>query len=62
MAGIFGHEAANQAMSRTLWDLTWAPQLDAAGSRVVAATGYSCRSQAHRFAPGRPLHHPVALI
>jgi len=62
MAGIFGHEAANQAMSRTLWDLTWAPQVDAAGSRVVAATGYSCRSQAHRFAPGQHLHHPVALI
>lgn len=63
MAGIFGHEAANQAMSRTLWDLTWAPQLAAAGPhRVVAATGYSCRSQAHRFAPGARLHHPVALL
>ncbi len=62
MAGIFGHEEANQAMSRTLWDLTWAPQLEAAGPRVVAATGYSCRSQAHRFAPGHPIHHPVALI
>ncbi|MDH4075541.1 MAG: FAD-binding protein, partial [Acidimicrobiia bacterium] len=62
MAGIFGHEAANQAMSRTLWDLTWAPQLDGPGHLVVAATGYSCRSQAHRFAPGRALHHPVALI
>lgn len=66
MAGIFGHEAANQTVSRTLWDLTWAPQLAATGTgghpRVVAATGYSCRSQAHRFAPDARLHHPVALI
>ena len=65
MAGIFGHEAANQEMSRQLFDLTWRPQLDGSGlddrTHAVAATGYSCRSQAARLA-GVELVHPVHLV
>jgi FAD/FMN-containing dehydrogenase/Fe-S oxidoreductase len=63
MAGIFGHEVANQAMSRALWDLTWAgPVADAAiGGSLAVATGYSCRAQAKRFGPVA-IRHPVHLL
>ncbi len=67
MAGIFGHEADNQQLSRDLWEATWAGPVAAAGATdgdgggVVAATGYSCRSQATRFGGLRPLH-PVELL
>ncbi|MGB5759914.1 MAG: FAD-linked oxidase C-terminal domain-containing protein, partial [Acidimicrobiales bacterium] len=57
MAGIFGHEVENQSMSRALWDLTWATRIDAEDA-VPVATGYSCRSQAARFAD-RPVGHPL---
>ncbi len=57
MAGIFGHEVGNQSMSRTLWDLTWAERVSS-DNAVPVATGYSCRSQAARFAD-RPVGHPL---
>lgn len=59
MAGIFGHEAGNQAMSRTIWDLSWAHHVEAA--TMVAATGFSCRSQSQRMGAGRTVH-PVELL
>jgi len=59
MAGVFGHEQANQAMSRTLWDRSWAPEMR--GDRLAVATGYSCRSQAARFGD-QPIEHPLALL
>lgn len=62
MAGIFGHEVENQKMSRTLWDLTWADQMAPGDSAItVVATGYSCRSQAKRFARD-PIKHPIHLL
>ncbi len=61
MAGIFGHERANQAMSRRLWEQNWRDPVEAAGGRAVAATGWSCRSQAARFGQ-RQLGHPVGLV
>ncbi|MEM9564333.1 MAG: FAD-binding and (Fe-S)-binding domain-containing protein [Actinomycetota bacterium] len=62
MAGIFGHEVGNQELSRRLWDLTWAGHLgDVGGPATVVATGFSCRSQAKRFAGRRP-PHPVELL
>jgi Fe-S oxidoreductase len=69
MAGIFGHEIANQAMSRALWDMTWAAHAGPAPSAadpaspapLLVATGFSCRSQAERFAPA-PLRHPIHLL
>ncbi|MEM7324280.1 MAG: FAD-binding and (Fe-S)-binding domain-containing protein [Actinomycetota bacterium] len=64
MAGIFGHERGNQELSRALFDLTWSEPV-AAGrenpDRVVAATGYSCRSQTKRLVGDR-LQHPVHLL
>jgi len=63
MAGIFGHEVANQEVSRALFDMGWAPHLTRSGGAapVAAATGFSCRSQAERLA-GVALVHPVHLL
>lgn len=60
MAGIFGHEASNQEMSRTLWDMGWNDAVATSDSTPVA-TGYSCRSQAGRFA-GLVPQHPIHLL
>ncbi len=67
MAGIFGHERDNQAMSKHLYELGWATtvQPDVAdlgrSGPVVVATGYSCRSQIKRFG-GRTVDHPIHLL
>lgn len=58
MAGLFGHEDANQDMSRALWGLGWE---DTVRRNDVVATGYSCRSQAQRFS-GQAPPHPVHLL
>lgn len=60
MAGVFGHEIANQTVSAALFDRGWRPTLDQAVG-PVAATGWSCRSQAERFGY-RDLVHPVHLL
>lgn len=58
MAGLFGHEAQNQKLSRDIFALSWAgvTQDDA-----MLATGFSCRCQTKRLTGRRPLH-PVELI
>lgn len=56
MAGIFGHEKANQAMSRTLWEQSWKPALSQTSE--ACATGYSCRSQVKRFG-NSTVPHPI---
>ena len=61
MAGIFGHEEGNQDMSRSLWELTWATHAAESEDRHLAATGYSCRSQAKRFSSAN-LRHPIHLL
>ena len=61
MAGIFGHETDNRAMSAALFDRDWRPRLDADGPAVRCASGYSCRSQAERFA-GAGLVHPIQVL
>ncbi len=58
MAGLFGHEVANQRLSRDIFALGWqAATQDAA----VLATGFSCRCQTKRLTGTRPLH-PIELI
>jgi Fe-S oxidoreductase len=62
MAGTFGHEVRNRAISETLYAMSWQPALAAAGpADTVMATGYSCRSQA-RLIDGRRLPHPLQVI
>ena len=58
MAGLFGHEEANQEMSQKLWNMGWD---EIVRSQAVTATGYSCRSQADRFR-GVDVLHPVQLL
>ncbi len=59
MAGIFGHEAENQELSRALWNSGWDEQVR--GRTGVVATGYSCRSQAERLSLTAP-PHPIWLL
>jgi FAD/FMN-containing dehydrogenase/Fe-S oxidoreductase len=61
MSGAFGHERVHQAESRGIWDLSWARWLKGDASTVLA-TGYSCRSQAHRFGPLSPRHPAEVLL
>ncbi|ESR27248.1 Fe-S protein [Lutibaculum baratangense AMV1] len=60
MAGLFGHEAEHREMSRRLYEMSWAAAVDG-GEGEPLATGYSCRSQAHRFG-GRRLRHPLEAL
>jgi Fe-S oxidoreductase len=62
MAGTYGHEARNRENSHALFAASWAPALDTAKAATEAvATGYSCRSQAHRVAGAR-LRHPLSAL
>jgi Fe-S oxidoreductase len=61
MAGLFGHEAEHQTMSRDLFDMSWRTPLSATDRRV-AATGFSCRCQAKRFTGERPPHPAEILL
>lgn len=61
MAGIFGHERENLAMSRDVFDLSWRKQLDGSGEALACAPGYSCRSQVKRFS-SRDIAHPIELV
>ena len=62
MAGIYGHETRNQAISKKLFDLSWKDVVeDPANKGKLVATGYSCRSQVKRFGP-EAIPHPVQVI
>ncbi len=61
MSGSFGHERAHQAESRGIWELSWARHTQENTARMLA-TGYSCRSQAHRFGQLSPRHPAEVLL
>jgi Fe-S oxidoreductase len=62
MAGSFGYEAANQATSRAMAELSLLPAVRAAGARdYVLADGTSCRHQIEGLA-GREALHSVRLL
>nr|WP_294916800.1 FAD-binding and (Fe-S)-binding domain-containing protein [uncultured Neokomagataea sp.] len=52
MAGLFGHEAENAALSHEIFQQNWAQHT----KNPVLATGYSCRCQTKRYTGSRPLH------
>ncbi|GGP25963.1 D-2-hydroxyglutarate dehydrogenase YdiJ [Silvimonas amylolytica] len=62
MAGTYGHEASNRAMSEHIYSLSWAPIIAAHGeAHDVLATGYSCRCQT-RLVDDVSLRHPVQAL
>ncbi len=62
MAGTYGHEAANLETSRKLYQMSWAAVVkDPANHGRLAASGYSCRSQAKRLDTIN-LPHPLQLL
>lgn len=62
MAGTFGHEASNRAISEKLYAMSWKPVIEHAdSSNVLMATGYSCRSQIKQI-DARAVPHPIEVI
>lgn len=59
MAGTFGHERANLDISRTAFEASWRPKVEAA--ETVLATGFSCRSQVARFGH-KTARHPAEMM
>ncbi len=57
MAGQYGHETEHLALSRQIYDASWARHVDGA----TMASGYSCRAQAERFG-GVKLRHPAQVL
>ncbi|WP_286267222.1 D-2-hydroxyglutarate dehydrogenase YdiJ [Thalassotalea atypica] len=62
MAGTYGHEAVNLDNSRSLFEMSWQAPLDALSDEQVLVTGFSCRSQAKRFASIKSRHPVQALL
>lgn len=65
MAGTFGHERDKVAMSKQIYQLSWAEKLKDKDYTRCLATGYSCRSQVKRLEQQftkQPLKHPVQAL
>lgn len=62
MAGTYGHEKSNLENSKSLFDLSWQPQLTQLASEQILATGFSCRSQVKRLAELKARHPVEALL
>lgn len=60
MAGLFGHQAEQAALSREIFDIGWQPRLSGDPATTLA-TGFSCRCQTKRFTGTRP-RHPVEVL
>lgn len=60
MSGAFGHEAVHRDESKGIWEMSWGRWTKDDPASVLA-TGYSCRSQAHRFGGFSP-RHPVEVL
>ena len=60
MAGNYGHETEHLALSRQIYDASWARHVDGAKPTLMA-TGFSCRAQAERFS-GVALRHPAQVL
>ncbi|MBE2893988.1 D-2-hydroxyglutarate dehydrogenase YdiJ [Spirabiliibacterium falconis] len=62
MAGTFGHESQHIAMSKAIYQLSWADKITARPAEYCLATGYSCRSQVKRMAHFTAKHPIQALL
>lgn len=62
MAGTFGHEVRNRAISEKLYAMSWQEKIAASTAQnIVMATGFSCRSQVAKI-DGRTIPHPVEIL
>ncbi|MGJ8693195.1 MAG: D-2-hydroxyglutarate dehydrogenase YdiJ [Thalassotalea sp.] len=61
MAGTYGHEVSNFENSKTLYQMSWQPQIDKFDRSQILATGFSCRSQVKRFEKYKP-EHPISAL
>ena len=61
MAGSFGYERGHQEVSRALAERVLLPAVAAEPDALLAAPGFSCRSQVKGLAGVRALH-PVELL
>lgn len=59
MAGVYGHQARHQEISKQLFELSWTEQIDQ--DTTVYASGFSCRCQTERMAK-TIAHHPMELV
>lgn len=62
MAGTYGHEVRNLAVSRKIYELSWAEAIAHVVPADRLATGFSCRCQIERFDLHRPRHPIQALL
>jgi FAD/FMN-containing dehydrogenase/Fe-S oxidoreductase len=63
MAGTYGHEKTNLDTSKTIYEQSWKPKVDAIALSdcEILATGYSCRSQVKRLSD-QTVRHPVSAL
>ncbi|MFK0164279.1 FAD-binding and (Fe-S)-binding domain-containing protein [Rhizobium sp. NPDC090279] len=62
MAGTFGHELRNRAISEKLYAMSWQDKIAEHGNQtVVMATGFSCRSQVAKI-DRQTIQHPVEIL
>lgn len=62
MSGFYGHESVHQEESRGIYEMSWQKKLPPPAERdAVVVTGYSCRSQLHRF-EGYDAKHPAEVL
>ncbi len=62
MAGTFGHEVRNRAISEKLYAMSWQDRIAEKGDQtVVMATGFSCRSQVAKI-DRQIIPHPVEVL
>lgn len=62
MAGTFGHETVHLAMSKEIYNASWAVKIASKNPEFCLATGYSCRSQVKRIAHWQAKHPVQALL
>ncbi|WP_230382936.1 FAD-binding and (Fe-S)-binding domain-containing protein [Paracoccus shanxieyensis] len=59
MAGLYGHQARHQTVSRKLFEMSWRKHVT--DDMQLGATGFSCRCQVERLSPAKA-RHPLGLI
>lgn len=63
MAGIYGHEAEHYQQSQDIYNSSWGRIISTIDNpNQILVTGYSCRSQIHRFSHFTPNHPIQALL